>query len=85
MIRGYAIGMGAGTQFFTQAPWLAAVGEFTPVSRTVTMTLAWPINALAAEWIIRRARTRRRPAVAGTESRPAERPLTYGAARRPES
>jgi preprotein translocase subunit SecG len=60
MIRGYAIGMGAGTQFFTQAAWLVAVGPFTPASRTATMAAAWLINVLVAEWLIRR---RAKPAV----------------------
>ncbi|MCZ7422803.1 MULTISPECIES: DUF2306 domain-containing protein [unclassified Micromonospora] len=55
MIRGYAIGMGAGTQFFTQLAWLAAVGPLTTSGRTGTMTAAWLINVVLAEWIIRRA------------------------------
>ncbi|GIF39184.1 DUF2306 domain-containing protein [Actinoplanes xinjiangensis] len=54
MIRGYAIGMGAGTQFFTQAAWLVAAGPFTPASRAGTMAAAWLINVLVAEWLIRR-------------------------------
>ncbi|MFY1576849.1 DUF2306 domain-containing protein [Verrucosispora sp. WMMD703] len=54
MIRGYAIGMGAGTQFFTQMAWLAAVGPLTTFGRTGTMTAAWLINVVLAEWIIRR-------------------------------
>lgn len=62
MIRGYAIGMGAGTQFFTQAAWLVAVGTFTPASRTGTMAAAWLINAVVAEWIIRRRVARPRVA-----------------------
>lgn len=72
MIRGYALGMGAGTQFFTQAAWLLAVGPLTEPSRTFTMALAWLINAAAAEWIIRRAsRSSRR-------RRPATTPVTHG-------
>jgi uncharacterized membrane protein YozB (DUF420 family) len=54
MIRGYAIGMGAGTQVFTQVAWLVAVGPFTVSSRTGTMAAAWLINVVVAEWIIRR-------------------------------
>ncbi|MEV2239355.1 DUF2306 domain-containing protein [Micromonospora sp. NPDC049891] len=54
MIHGYAIGMGAGTQFFTQMAWLAAVGPLTTSGRTGTMTAAWLINVGVAEWIIRR-------------------------------
>lgn len=54
MIRGYAVGMGAGTQFFTQATWLVAGGSLTTSSRTGTMAAGWLINVLVAEWIIRR-------------------------------
>jgi uncharacterized membrane protein len=55
MIRGYAIGMGAGTQVLTHLPWFILVdlhpGE-TP--RTVMMGAGWVINLAVAEWIIRR-------------------------------
>jgi len=54
MIRGYAIGMGAGTQFFTLGGWLALVGPLTTSSRTGTMAAAWLINIIVAEWIIHR-------------------------------
>ena len=54
MIRGYAIGMGAGTQFFTQAAWLIAVGPLTMSGKAGTLTAGWLINVLVAEWIIRR-------------------------------
>ncbi|MEV4277497.1 DUF2306 domain-containing protein [Actinoplanes xinjiangensis] len=69
MIRGYAIGMGAGTQFFTQAAWLVAAGPFTPASRAGTMAAAWLINVLVAEWLIRRR------AVPARQYRSASRPL----------
>jgi len=55
MIRAYAIGMGAGTQVLTHLPWFIFVGPKpgeTP--RMVMMGGAWLINALFAEWIIRR-------------------------------
>ncbi|MFY1691659.1 DUF2306 domain-containing protein [Plantactinospora sp. WMMB782] len=54
MIRGYAIAMGAGTQFLTQTAWLVSVGALTPAGRTGTMTAAWLINVVVAEWVIRR-------------------------------
>ncbi|WFE20114.1 DUF2306 domain-containing protein [Solwaraspora sp. WMMD937] len=54
MIRGYAIGMGAGTQFFTQLAWLAVVGPVTASGRTGTMAAGWLINVVVAEWVIRR-------------------------------
>lgn len=62
MIRGYAIGMGAGTQFFTLTAWQVTAGELTPAGRTAMMAAAWLINAAVAEWLIRRrpAATRRR-------------------------
>jgi uncharacterized membrane protein len=55
MIRAYAIGMGAGTQVLTHLPWFILVGTKpgeTP--RMVMMGGAWLINAVFAEWIIRR-------------------------------
>jgi hypothetical protein len=55
MIRGYAIGMGAGTQFFTQAPVMAVAGELTATTRAATLILGWLINVGVAEWIIRRS------------------------------
>ncbi|WP_307870802.1 DUF2306 domain-containing protein [Micromonospora sp. C51] len=71
MIRGYAIGMGAGTQFFTQMAWLAAVGPLTTFGRTGTMTAAWLINVILAEWIIRRrdGTAGARPAARGRRAR----------------
>jgi hypothetical protein len=54
MLRGYALGMGAGTQVFTHLPWFVFVGG-TPGegSRAVMMGLAWVINAIVAEYVIR--------------------------------
>jgi hypothetical protein len=55
MLRGYALGMGAGTQVLTHLPWFVFVGG-TPGegSRAVMMGLAWMINAIVAEYVIRR-------------------------------
>jgi hypothetical protein len=78
MIRAYAIGMGAGTQFFTQAPVLAVAGELTPVSRAVTLTLGWLINLIVAEWIIRRPVTRSRPRIPAESPRRAHGISTTG-------
>lgn len=64
MIRGYAIGMGAGTQAFTQLPWIVFVGPLDELSKTVLMAAAWIINIVVAEWIIRRRPVR--PAVRGS-------------------
>jgi hypothetical protein len=54
MIRAYAIAMGAGTQAFTQAPWVLLVGPVDQRSRVALMTAAWLVNIAVAEWIIRR-------------------------------
>jgi uncharacterized membrane protein len=57
MIRGYAIGMGAGTQAFTQGAWLAVAGPLTMGGKTGTLLAGWLINLAVAEWLIRRPRT----------------------------
>lgn len=54
MIRGYAIGLGAGTQAFTHASWVVAVGPAAGAGRTVAMAAGWLINLAVAEWAIRR-------------------------------
>jgi uncharacterized membrane protein len=59
MIRGYAIGMGAGTQVLTHLPWFILVGRPGELSRAVLMGAGWVINVVVAEWIIRRGRLRR--------------------------
>ena len=60
MIRGYAIGLGAGTQVLTHLPWFVLVGAHPGESpRAVMMGAGWVINVLVAEWIIRKGRARR--------------------------
>lgn len=59
MIRGYAIGLGAGTQVLTHLPWFILVGRPGELSRAVLMGAGWVINVVVAEWIIRSARRRR--------------------------
>ncbi|GAA3226928.1 DUF2306 domain-containing protein [Dactylosporangium siamense] len=54
MTRGYAIGLGAGTQAFTLAPWMLLVGEPGWITRSVGMAAGWVINLAVAEWVIRR-------------------------------
>jgi hypothetical protein len=58
MMRGYAIGLGAGTQVLTQLPWFLLVGKPGELGRNVLMGAGWVINVVVAEWIIRRGRTR---------------------------
>ena len=54
MIRGYAIGLGAGTQFLTNVPWILIFGTPDGLSRDLLMGAGWAINLVVAEWIIRR-------------------------------
>ncbi len=64
MIRGYAIGMGAGTQVLTHLPWFLLVeGRPSESARAVMMGAGWVVNVVVAEWIIRRGETRARAAV----------------------
>lgn len=62
MVRGYAVGMGAGTQVFTNAPWALAVGTPGPLTEAVLMLAGWLINLAVAEWLIRRPSPGVRPA-----------------------
>jgi uncharacterized membrane protein len=56
MIRGYAIGLGAGTQVLTHLPWFLLVGHPDESTRAVLMGAGWVINVVVAEWIIRKPR-----------------------------
>jgi len=53
MIRGYAIGLGAGTQVFTHLPFVILGSTPGETGRTVAMGAGWAINIVVAEWIIR--------------------------------
>lgn len=54
MMRGYALGMGAGTQALTHLPWILLVGATDEFSRALMMAAGWAINLAVAEWIIHR-------------------------------
>jgi uncharacterized membrane protein len=54
MLRGYAIGMGAGTQALTHLPWFLLLGTPGELPRALLMGAGWVINLAVAEWIIRR-------------------------------
>ncbi|MFI7658434.1 DUF2306 domain-containing protein [Micromonospora parva] len=55
MVRAYAIGLGAGTQAFTHAPYLIAVGEQPDGNLRAGLVVAgWLINLAVAEWYLRR-------------------------------
>jgi uncharacterized membrane protein len=56
MLRGYAIGQGAGTQVVTHLPWLLLVGMPDELTRACLMAAGWLINIAVAEWIVRKAR-----------------------------
>lgn len=51
--RGYAIGMGAGTQVLVHLPWLLLLGKPGELGRALLMGAGWAINLVVAEWIIR--------------------------------
>ena len=54
MLRGYAIGMGAGTQVLTGLFGALIFGEPGELPRAMLMGAGWVINLAVAEWIIRR-------------------------------
>jgi uncharacterized membrane protein len=54
MMRGYAIGMGAGTQALVLMVGEMISGKPDELSRALLMGLAWVINLVVAEWVIRR-------------------------------
>ncbi|WP_344448853.1 DUF2306 domain-containing protein [Actinocorallia aurantiaca] len=53
MIRGYAIGLGAGTQVLTHLPWTLLFGDPGEFPRGLLMGAGWVINLVVAERIIR--------------------------------
>jgi uncharacterized membrane protein len=54
MIRGYAIGLGAGTQALTQMTWMLLIGKPDELAKAMLMAAGWVINLGMAEWIIRK-------------------------------
>lgn len=59
ILRGYAIGMGAGTQFLVHVPWLIFFGKPSELARAILMGGAWVINLGFAEWRILRLKSKR--------------------------
>jgi uncharacterized membrane protein len=53
MIRAYALGLGAGTQIFTEGIGEAIAGT-GDLSKGISVSSAWEINAAIAEWAVRR-------------------------------
>jgi hypothetical protein len=54
MMRGYAIGLGAGTQVLTLAAGEILSGPPNVLSRALLMGAGWAINLAVAEWAIRK-------------------------------
>lgn len=54
MIRGYAIGLGAGTQALTHLPWFLIFGTPGEFPRALLVAAGWVINLAVAEWFIRK-------------------------------
>ena len=57
MMRGYAIGLGAGTQALTLMAGAIIAGPPNELSRAMLMGAGWVINLAVAEWVIRRRST----------------------------
>ena len=58
MTRAYAIAMGAGTQVLTHIPYVILMGTPAEGPRAALMGAGWLINAVLAEWVIRRTATK---------------------------
>jgi hypothetical protein len=58
MMRGYAIGQGAGTQALTGLIWVLIFGTLGEPYKGWLMGTSWVINLVVAEWIIRRKRAK---------------------------
>jgi uncharacterized membrane protein len=56
MIRGYAIGLGAGTQVLTLMVGELITGPPSELSRALLMGAGWAINLAVAEWVIHKRR-----------------------------
>ena len=54
MMRGYAIGMGAGTQALVLMVGEMIAGKPSELSRALLMGAGWVINLAVAEWVIRK-------------------------------
>jgi hypothetical protein len=54
MMRGYAVGLGAGTQVLTTLPWVILVGPAVGTTRALLLAAGWVVNLAVAEWVIRR-------------------------------
>jgi uncharacterized membrane protein len=53
MTRGYAIGLGAGTQMLILMVWEMIIGQPSELSHDLLMGAAWVINLAVAQWAVR--------------------------------
>ncbi|MGR6964706.1 DUF2306 domain-containing protein [Geodermatophilus sp. URMC 61] len=53
MARGYAIGLGAGTQVLTHLPWVLLAGQPSGTPRVLLMLAGWVVNLAVTEWALR--------------------------------
>jgi hypothetical protein len=58
MMRGYAIGLGAGTQVLTLMIGEMIAGRPNELGKALLMAAGWVINLAVAEWIIRKRTSR---------------------------
>jgi len=56
MVRGYALGLGAGTQALTHLPWFLFPRIQGEAARALFMGAGWALNIAMAEWLIVRGR-----------------------------
>ena len=57
MMRGYALGLGAGTQVLTHLPWFLFPSIRGELTRAVLMGAGWAINLAWVEWLLLRERS----------------------------
>ncbi|WP_176731965.1 DUF2306 domain-containing protein [Micromonospora rhizosphaerae] len=69
MARGYAIGLGAGTQVLTHLPWILLAGQPRGLGRALLMLAGWLINLAVTEWALRKGPTKPTPSLGLTEPR----------------
>jgi uncharacterized membrane protein len=59
MMRGYALGLGAGTQVLTHLPYFLLPNLQGELTRALSMGAGWGINLAVAEWFLLRQRSSR--------------------------
>ena len=67
IMRGYAIGQGAGTQALTALLWMLIFGTLGEPYKDLLMGASWVINLAMVEWLIRRKRTKRHSLLSGVQ------------------